>query len=192
MTSDLRSTDSPDPAVLAARLRTANAQISDLRRQLRSREDRLRTIESRSRGDVDPTSSETAFLAAVRIDHARRFNESDRHRYPLRRMRVGREFLARLRAIDGVPIEKVVEVCAQVACLRAHEIPGREVHELRAGPAGAPAVVRKRDGAKAWRCSLQDGTPSARRLHWWDVPGPDGRTIEFASVAVHDDFSIPG
>jgi hypothetical protein len=108
-------------------------------------------------------------------------------------MRVGRSFLDSLRALDGISVEKVVEVCAQVASLRAHEIPGREVHPLRSGEAGAPTRVRKRDGAKAWRCSLQDGTASARRLHWWDVPGGEGRgrTIEFASVGIHDDTGIP-
>lgn len=162
-------------------------RVRELRKDLRSAEDRLRAAAD----ETDPTASETAFLTAVRVEYARRFNESDRQRYPLQRMRVGRAFLALVRCLHGVSVEKVVEVCAQVACLRAHEIPAREVHELRSGGGGAPARARASDGAKAWRCSLQDGTPSARRLHWWDVPGKEGRTIEFASVAVHDDFFIP-
>ena len=80
--------------------------------------------------------------------------------------------------------------CAQVACNRAHEIQGRFVHELTEGVAGR-STVRQSDGAKAWRCALQVGSPSARRLHWWSIPQKDGVTIEFASVAVHDEFSIP-
>lgn len=40
-------------------------------------------------------------------------------------------------------------------------------------------------------CALQVNTPSARRLHWWAIPGKAGQTIEFASVGLHDDFSIP-
>jgi hypothetical protein len=106
-------------------------------------------------------------------------------------VRVGREFLGRLRDLDGISVEKVVEVCAQVASGRAHELAGRETHELHEGEGGSPARVRAGDGAKAWRCSLQDNTASARRLHWWEIPGRNGKTIEFASVAVHDDFSIP-
>lgn len=162
-------------------------RVKELRKDLRSAEDRLRAAE----GESDPAASETAFLAAVRVEYARRFNEGDRQRYPLQRMRVGRAFLGLLRCLHGISVEKVVEVCAQLACLRAHEIPARDMHELRAGAGGAPARTRGSDGAKAWRCSLQDGTPAARRLHWWDIPGKDGRTIEFASVSVHDDYSIP-
>jgi predicted RNA-binding protein with RPS1 domain len=178
-----------DRAELMRRLKEANEQIAALRKEVRSATDRL---EARGDGALDPCASETAFLAAVRVEYALRFDEGSRALHPLARMRVGREFLSRLGALEGIDVAKVVEVCAQVACGRAHEVPGRAVHELRAGDAGGPGRVRAADGAKAWRCSLQDGTPSARRLHWWDVPGRNGRTIEFASVAVHDDLSIPG
>ncbi len=180
-----------DRADLLAANKALKEQVSELRRELRRAEDRLRDVHSRVSGDLDPTESEVAFLAAVRVAYARRLDEGDRQRYLLARMRVGREFLERLRNLEGVAVEKVVEVCAQVACQRAHEIPAREVHPLRSGSAGAPSRDRARDGARGWRCSLQDGTASARRLHWWDIPGKDGRTIEFASVGLHDDFSIP-
>ncbi|MCG3134601.1 MAG: hypothetical protein HMLKMBBP_01915 [Planctomycetes bacterium] len=182
-----------DREELMRQLRSAKEQIAELRRENRSAEDRLAAITARAVGQIDPSSSETAFLSAVRVEYARRFDEGDRERYPLARMRVGRAFLESLRDLDGISVEKVVEVCAQVAAQRAHQVPGREVHQLRSGEAGAPTRVRKRDAAKAWRCSLQDNTASARRLHWWDVPGSDGRgrTIEFASVGVHDDMDIP-
>ncbi|MCC6782508.1 MAG: S1 RNA-binding domain-containing protein [Planctomycetes bacterium] len=162
-----------------------------LRKELKSAERRAAELEDESRALGDPLASSASFLRAVRLEYARTMNEGDRQSFPLCAMRVGREFLARLAALDGISIDKVVEICMQVACLRAHEIAGREVHQLRAGPAGAPTRMRAKDGAKAWRCSLQDNTASARRLHWWDVPGPTGRVIEFASVGVHDDMSIP-
>jgi hypothetical protein len=179
------STDRDD---LVRRLREANDNVASLRKSLRSAEDRAA---ARAAEEPDPLATETGFLTAVRVEYARRFDEGTRAGYPLQRMRVGREFLARLRALEGIDVSKVVEVCAQVACSRAHEIPGRAVHELRAGERGADGRVRAADDAKAWRCSLQDGTPGARRLHWWEIPGPAGKTIEFASVAVHDDTSIP-
>lgn len=183
-------------AATAADRAAAVRNLGDLRRQ---NEDLRRAARGAANGVAertgaspdDPLASERAFLRSVRVAYARAFDEGDRVDYPLQRMRVGREFLASLRTLDGIAIEKVVEVCAQVACLRAHEIAGREVHPLRSGEAGAPSRARSRDNAKAWRCSLQDNTPSARRLHWWDVPGERGRTIEFACVGLHDDFGIP-
>jgi hypothetical protein len=174
---------------LVRRLREKSDEVATLRKELRSAQDRARAREAEA---LDPVSSETAFLTAVRIEYARAFDEGSRASHPLQRMRVGREFLARLSSLQGVDVEKVIEVCAQVACGRAHEIPGRSVHELHAGErSGSVGRTRASDGAKAWRCSLQDGTPGARRLHWWEIPGPAGRTVEFASVAHHDDMSIP-
>jgi hypothetical protein len=85
----------------------------------------------------------------------------------------------------------MLEVCAQVATNLPHKIPGREVHPLRDGSRGAGSVTRGRDGAKAWRCALQVKTPSARRLHWWNVPGPDGAVIEFACIGTHDSLDMP-
>lgn len=179
-----------DRAELMKRLKSAQDLGTALKKELRSTEDRASALESRVSGALDPLQSETAFLTGVRVEYARRFDEGDRANYPLQRMRVGRDFLRSLRTIDGIDMDKVIEVCAQVACGRAHELGGRSVHELRAGEAGSPGHVRASDGAKAWRCSLQEGTPSARRLHWWDIPGTAGRTIEFANVVLHDDFSI--
>jgi predicted RNA-binding protein with RPS1 domain len=165
-------------------------QCASLRKELRSAEDRHQAFEARIGSDVDPLASENAFLAAVRVEHARRCDEADRIQYALARMRVGRAFLRSVRVLEGLDLGKVIEVCAQVASGRAHEIHGRALHELFDGASGRP-IVRAADDAKAWRCALQVGSPSARRLHWWAIPGAEGITIEFASVAVHDEFSIP-
>jgi len=100
-------------------------------------------------------------------------------------------FLARLRELDGIEVEEVIEVAAQVACDKAHTISARHVHPFHAGAGGSEQVTRSRDGANAWRCALQVATPSARRLHWWRIPGPEGATIEFASAGLHDDTSMP-
>jgi len=160
--------------------------------ELRSTYDRLEHLRRQTAPETDPLSSEHAFLLNVRLAYARTVGEGERLQRPLLRMRVGPEFLARVRELEGVSLEKVVEVCAQVACGLAHAIPAREVHQLRAGEGGSPVRTRERDGAKAWRCSLQDNTASARRLHWWSLPGEGGGGVEFASVGVHDDYSMPG
>lgn len=174
---------------LAQQCEELKGQASAARKDLKGAEDRIRILEAQA-AELDPLASETSFLAAVRVEYARRFDEADRQLYPLQKMRVGRSFLERARNLHGIDIDKVIEVCAQVACNRAHEIQGRFVHELTEGVAGR-STVRQSDGAKAWRCALQVGSPSARRLHWWSVSQKDGATIEFASVAVHDDYSIP-
>jgi predicted RNA-binding protein with RPS1 domain len=165
--------------------------LTDLRREYKSLEGRYGDMERRASGELDPLSDERAFLRAVRLAYARSVDEGERLERPLLAMRVGPEFLARARALQGVSVEKIVEVAAQVACEQAHEIDGREVHPMGESSGGSKQRVRARDGAKAWRCALQVKTPSARRLHWWRIPGPHGATLEFASVAVHDDFDIP-
>ncbi len=184
---------SVDRAKLAEQLRLARQQVADLRKRLQGEEDRVRHLEQRSGPELDAAASERSFIRNVRLCYARKFDEQDRIEYPLQKMRVGAFFLESLRELEGIDLEKVIEVCTQVACDQAPKIPGREVHFLRTGIAGAPVRVRRRDGAKAYRCSLQDNSPSARRLHWWRVPssGEALDTIEFAQVSVHDDFSIP-
>ena len=61
----------------------------------------------------------------------------------------------------------------------------RAVHALRVGSGGnAPQRLRARDGAKAWRRDID----YEYHLYYWEMA--DG-TIEFASMVVHNDFSIP-
>jgi hypothetical protein len=177
-------------ANLVEQLRQARAQLQEARKTLRSAEDR-HDAARKGMGLDDPLASERAFLLAVRLAHARLFDDGDRLEHPLQRMRLSPDFLESVRAIEGVEVDKVVEVCAQVAAGVAHTIAARKVHQLRSGPAGSASRVRETDEAQAWRCALQVNTPSARRLHWWSVPGPNGATIEFASVDVHDAFGIP-
>ena len=166
-------------------------RLRELEKTLRAERDSAEHVRRRTAPEGDPLSSEPAFLLGVRLAYARLYGEGERQQHPLQRMRVGPGFLALLRELQGIGLEKVLEVCAQVAAGTAHEIRSREVHQLRAGDGGAGTRVRRRDGAKAWRCSLQDGTPAARRLHWWAAPSETGLVIEFASIGVHDDMSIP-
>ena len=189
-------TDELDAAVadrgqLTEANKTLREQVQDLRLRLKSAEDRTRTMEQRLAQELDPLGSERGFLLRVRLTYARMFDEGSRQDYVLQKMRVGPAFLVSLRALDGVELEKVLEVAAQVAAGMAHEVEGRDVHQLRDGSRGSGNRVRAKDNATAWRCALQVKTPSARRLHWWAVPGAAGPTIEFANVVLHDEFSIP-
>lgn len=164
-------------------------QVMQLKDELKSARDRMAALERRVAPRLDPLSSERAFLLAVRTAYAE-LDEGDRFAYPLQRMRVGPRFLETVRALAGVETEKVVEVAMQVACDLARTIAGREVHPLRASDGGRQRT-RARDGAQAWRCALQVGTPGARRMHWWRIPEPEGAVVEFASVGHHDETEIP-
>jgi hypothetical protein len=176
---------------LVEEIRSLRQQVTQRKKDLRSATDRHEAHLRKATGDLDPLSSERAFLLAIRVCPARMFEEHDRQAHPLRRMRVGPEFLRTVRELEGVTVDKVVEVCTQVACGMASAIPAREVHQLREGTRGAGGRTREADNAKAWRCSLQDNTASARRLHWWSVPGEDGGVVELASVGLHDEYGIP-
>lgn len=180
--------------LLRDELETVRQDRSQLRRALAETRKQLRIAlqqVAKGEGETGATDSAPAFLEAVRVAYARMLPEGQRWDWPLRRMTVGPEFLERLRSLQGIKLGKVLDVCAQVACGVVREVSGRQAHRLRTGERGAGYRTRAVDGAAAWRCSLEDGTAAARRLHWWSTPGPDGESIEFASVGVHDDYDIP-
>ncbi|MFM8980797.1 MAG: hypothetical protein ACKOSS_10110, partial [Planctomycetia bacterium] len=172
----------------------AKARKLRLQRQAEHREEhaaearRLRERDLRARLRASPA----AFVSALTAAWHDLLTADDRKEFPLAEVRLGAGFLDSVAALQGVSAEKVVQVCAEVACGCAREVEGREVHRLRSGPAGnAPPRTRARDGATAWRCALQVKTPAARRLHWWEVPSATGRVIELACVGHHDDMRIP-
>lgn len=142
--------------------------------------------------DISPTaqpqSEEERFRADVLEAWTTKQSDDDRQRHPLAVFRLHPEFLPSIEAA-GASRSKVVETVMLVACGRAVAVAGREVHPLRVG-AGATEPQRRRtsDEASAWRCAIQRGAPSARRLHWWKL---DGGEIEFANVVKHDDMRIP-
>jgi predicted RNA-binding protein with RPS1 domain len=125
---------------------------------------------------------EGAFLAWLGVTHARLHGPAERARYPLRPVVVGPGFLCSLRDLQGVSLHRAFDTCVHVATGRAAEIPGLELHPLRAG-AGGTEQRQRADGARAWRCALQVHSPSARRLHFWRL---DGDAVELDCVGTHD------
>lgn len=129
----------------------------------------------------------TRLRDAIRSAWLRATTPADRDQYGWREPVLGEDFLPSLTYVHGVSRERVVEVCAEVVCGRARERTGLEVHPLRTSEGGGTPQLVRADGAKAYRASLQVNTPSARRLHYWELP--DGG-VELAKIAYHDDFSI--
>jgi len=107
----------------------------------------------------------------------------------IRPFTLGNFFSYRVEQIGEKYRKKIVKACADVVIGSDGLLKRRDNHRLRAGP-GGEENDRKRssDNATAFRCSIEQKSSSARRLHYWQM---DGGAIEFASVGVHDDMNIP-
>jgi predicted RNA-binding protein with RPS1 domain len=173
--------------------------LRDARTGARESERRAERLRKDLRSERERSASLEQELVAHGVDAAERFvsdvqrawesqtTVDDRRRYPWRQPSLGPDFLDSLVQVQGVGRERVVDVCAQVACGRAAEIAGLELHPLRSSEGGGSSQRVREDGARAWRCSLQVSSPSARRLHYWQLPGG---AVELAKIVYHDDMSI--
>lgn len=163
----------------------ADRRVERLRKELRAEGDSKNRLQRELEAlDLDASRR---FVAEVYQAWDRVTLPADRARFPWREPIIGPDFLDSLAATQGVSRERVLDVCAHVACGRAAEIGGLELHPLRASEGGGASQLEREDGAKAWRCSLQASTAAARRLHYWQLP--DGG-VELAKVGYHDDLSI--
>lgn len=114
--------------------------------------------------------------------------EPQRAALPLRDYQFGSDFLTDLDQLAVAQRTRAIEVAVDVLTRRAASRAGRQVRQLGDGrAAGLTGQLVRRDGATAWRCNMQDDTPQARRLLWWELP--DG-TVELGRVALHDDMTL--
>lgn len=95
-------------------------------------------------------------------------------------------FLSSVKEVQGISEDKIADVVVEILLGTAQESNSREVHHLREGSGASERQVTRSDGATCWRASLQVGSPSARRIHYWVLPGG---LIELSRVALHDDFN---
>lgn len=195
-----------DEATLRAR--ELDAELQEVREELRSTRTRLRNQiqqldkerEARraDRRGARPARTEKAVDAGpafldpedqwrheVYLAWVERIPASDKALRPLpEKWLVGPRFLDSLSGLEGVSREKVAAVVVEVLTGLAKDLPGRDLHRLRTGVAGNSPAVTREDGAVAWRAALQRETPSARRLHYWELPGG---LVELSRVVAHDD-----
>jgi len=172
-----------DLAAARAALSAANADNTRLRRDNRRLTDQVADLSARERGlgvYADPVQQLrheiwTGWLHAL--------TEHDRDRYPLAGYTLGPDLLPSVQALNDADRARAVQALTDTACGLVWDLPSRNPHRQK--PPAAEPVVRA-DGATAWRCYIQQNTPSARRLVWWRYP--DGR-IEFAKIALHDDMA---
>lgn len=166
------------------------AERAELRRRARSSGAGRRRL----RGDEDNCSGlgdafgdpEEQLRFEVYLAWARRIPPSDKAARPLREYDVGPNFLTALHQLEGVSRSKVCDVIVEVLTKLAREIDGRDLHQLREGAGGGSGVVRREDGATCWRVALQRESASARRMHFWELPGD---RVELSRVGLHDDVA---
>lgn len=180
---------------LIAAVSASDARLSSERTRRSAAEKQAAAADQRAAGlqgqleVIDDGRPEATFLRELHYAYTKSYPSlEDRRRYPFDAPLIGPEFLASLQATQGIQRSRVREVCLHVAVGRAPEIASLELHQLRESAAGdSPFRVRARDGAVAWRVSLQVKSPSARRLHYWQLR--DGR-VELSKIGTHDDVSI--
>ena len=68
---------------------------------------------------------------------------------------------------------------------RVKTLTGRHLHALRQGAGAADPHLLRWDGARCMRVSIEQNTPAARRMHFWQKP--DGG-IELIRIVTHDDM----
>ena len=162
--------------------------IARLRQELReARAARPEPQGGGARTDRAAWPDEEAWLRhEVTCTWAERTGAFDKTRHPLKDYTVGPTFMSSLNELGDKYTDKVLRVVVDVLAGRAAEIPSRELHRLRQGPGGSDPYVTRVDGASCWRVNLESNTASARRLHYWQLPGGQ---IELSRVGIHDDVA---
>lgn len=156
--------------------------------QLRKLRKKVRTAGTTS-ADPAPVAfadREKGFRYLVLTAWARRTPVAEQPERPLPDFMIGPDFLESLDQVEGISESKVADVVFEIATGLAEQMPGRDVHPLRTGPGGSDPVCVRDDGARCWRAALQQNTPSARRIHYWRLPGGG---LELSRVVLHDDMT---
>ena len=115
-----------------------------------------------------------------------RVPESDREEWKLPQNYVlGERFAESLTGLDDGQLAKAFKASVDVLTGRVKTLKGRHLHALRQGAGPADPHLLRWDGARCMRVSIEQNTPAARRMHFWQLP--DGG-IELGRIVTHDDM----
>lgn len=174
-------------AELERELAAAESELGVVRREARELRKDLRQL--RADHEAESTAhangdSDGALHRAIVDEWVAALTPADRAAHALGPYRFGEEFVRSVQQLELATISRIAWVCAMVACGRAPEISGLDLHRLRTGAGGDdPQRVRASDGAEGWRCAIKRNAPAAARLNYWKLRGG---MVEFASVGAHD------
>ncbi len=167
----------------------AQTRVVHLEIELARTRTRLRSTRSQPAVPEDDgpwfSDPEQQFRYEVEAAWVRRIPPGQKPDRPLRAYALGPNFLTSVTTIQGISRHKIVDVVVEVLTGIAIEMPAREIHPLWSAEVGGAGSRIRSDGATCMRVRLQAHTPSARRLHYWQLV--DGM-IELSRVVVHDDY----
>jgi hypothetical protein len=112
--------------------------------------------------------------------------DAERREHPLNAYILTAEILEQVVTRQDLPPEGMAWACAMIASRYPPGLEGITQHPLLAAPDG-PQAERPSDGAKGWRCSLNQDVRGGLRLHYWVRPD---RTVEFTTIGGHDGFLV--
>ena len=159
------------------------SQEKRLRSELRKAQATIRGLKARNQQPPVFTDPEQQLRHEVSLTYLEHVTEPDRPQWSMPTDYViGPDFVRSLDALEGIDRSKVLEVIVDVLTERANQMAARAVRPWKESRAGKQQ--RRADGAKAYRVNLQNNTPGARRMKYWQRA--DGR-IELDFVGVHDD-----
>ena len=96
------------------------------------------------------------------------------------------------RGLDNneIVLRSIIRAVSDIIADRARDIPGYRLHHFRKSEAAdGPQLVRDADQAKAWRLMVSKHG-AGWRLHYWQIPTPEGSVIEFANVCKESEREI--
>lgn len=181
-----------DLAMQTSRAEEARQRALEAEGQLTRTRENLQQVKARSRKKVSARpvqqadgfiNPETEFRWRVFQAWVEIIPAAEKAQRPLPDYWLGPSFLASLKALHGVRVDRVAKVVVRVLLGLAND----SQHRLRSGNGGDDPAVTAGDSV-CWRVWLEQGTPSARRLHYWSGPGG---AIELSWVGLHDDMT-PG
>lgn len=87
-------------------------------------------------------------------------------------------------------LRSIIHATADVITDKAKDVRGYHLHKFRESDTpDSPQFTRDSDNAKAWRLMLQKHG-AGWRLHYWQIPTPEGSIIEFANVGKESEREI--
>ena len=91
---------------------------------------------------------------------------------------------------NEIVLRSIIRAASDVIVDRVKDIPGYHLHRFRnSNTADSPQLIRDSDHARAWRLMIQKHG-AGWRLHYWQIPTPEGSMIEFANVSKESEREI--
>lgn len=142
---------------------------------------------NRSRFFDNPAGANEWIRHEIYLAWIERLGPAERLSYPLpAEIKLGPDFAESIELLDNGQKNKAFKAVVDVLTNFAIELDARNIHTLREGEGATAKDVVRSDGAICLRAYIEHKTPSARRLHYWQLRDA---SIELSRVVSHDDMN---